>query len=247
MRQRSEAENLCDFQWETGSFLQHLHLESELCCDRLILKLVEKALLSSSTTGTCPGSPLQLQCNSPGHAFVFEWLWSVSICFLYMWFDLMSFPSAASHGCLYSFLLISLCFGRPLFPCIPLHESVFCSRIQAYSTSGAETCIFCRCSCAPSSTGAVIQAPIWTWFSLLPFTGCSLHVRSGHHLERCWSSFRMKGAVEVENAHNVPESWPLILEDTFHFFLQIPWFLSFVVPLREWQSGDWWPFLLLQC
>lgn len=27
-------------------------------------------------------------------------------------------------------------------------------------------------------------SPVWTWFSLLPFSGCSLHARSVYHLER---------------------------------------------------------------
>lgn len=51
MRHRSEARNLCSFQGETGSFLQRPHLESELCCDLLILKLVEKALWRNAWVG----------------------------------------------------------------------------------------------------------------------------------------------------------------------------------------------------
>lgn len=104
MRCGSEAGNHGGFQWEMGYFLWCLHLESKLCCDFHVLKLVEKVLLSSSTIGMCLGSLLQLQYNSAVLAYVSEWLWSVSICFLYMWFDLMFFPTEASHNCLFSFL-----------------------------------------------------------------------------------------------------------------------------------------------
>lgn len=87
---------------------------------------------------------------------------------------------------------------------------------------------------APSSTGAISWPPA-TWFSLLPFTGCSLHVRWVYHLERWLSSFGMKGTTEEKNPHNVPEGWPLILEDTFHFFLQIP---DFFLLLFLWESDS---------
>lgn len=45
------------------------------------------------------------------------------------------FPSEASYGCLFSFLLISLCFGN-LFPYTALHRSVLHSQVQAYRTKG---------------------------------------------------------------------------------------------------------------
>lgn len=44
---------------------------------------------------------------------------------------------------------------------------------------------------------AVTPSRVWTWCSLLPSNGCSLHARSVYHLERCSSSFGMKGAVWV--------------------------------------------------
>lgn len=77
----SEAGNHGGFQWETGSFLWYLHPEYKLCGDLLVLKLVEK-VLSSSVTGMCPGSPLQLQYNSALLAYVSEWLWKCLHLFL---------------------------------------------------------------------------------------------------------------------------------------------------------------------
>lgn len=77
----NEAGNHGGFQWETGSFLWYLHPECKLCCDLLVLKLVEK-VLSSSMTGMCPGSPLQLQYNSALLGYVSEWLWKCLHLFL---------------------------------------------------------------------------------------------------------------------------------------------------------------------
>lgn len=56
-----------------------LLLESKLCCDLLVLKLLEIFLLSSATMGICPESPLQLQYDTAVLAYVSEPLWSVSI------------------------------------------------------------------------------------------------------------------------------------------------------------------------
>lgn len=112
-------------EWWALSFLWYLHLESILCCDLLILKPIEKFLLSSSTTGMCSGSSLQLQFNSSVLACISEWPWSVSICFLCMWFDLVLFPTETNHNCLFSFffwgipyvLVISYLPAPPYNPC----------------------------------------------------------------------------------------------------------------------------------
>lgn len=74
-------------------------------------------------------------------------------------------------------------------------------RAQACSAPRTETPVSCRCSSVlPAALLlplAVTLPPVWTGFSLHPFCRCSLHVRSVYHLERCLSSFGMKGSIWV--------------------------------------------------
>lgn len=59
MRCGSQAGNHGGFQWKTHCFWWLL--ESKLCCDLLVLKLLEVFLLSSATMGIYPESHLQLR------------------------------------------------------------------------------------------------------------------------------------------------------------------------------------------